>query len=667
MFGCIGAPPVIEATLDDDLVTLMHTHVINTLAEPVTRWPPDDTDTDDTDTQTTDTIHGCIPLDDADVQRDVTFGVMAGLHREVLRTRALHAAAATDLDEATARLDATSSRLDTTLDAASAAAREVTVLRHQLAMAHADTHRARGERDLARAELAAARTATPDPATPDPATARPVTARLADDPPGPGLAQALRTLVGDLGVGPGTGPETDLGCLHGLSDDDVLTAATAAQRLANWAGAVQMHTAEHLRQRWAVGAATGDDDALWITACEIALATGLTRHAAAAQLEAADHLPTRMPRLFRRLAGGGIDPTTAVLITTKTLTLTPEQATAVETGLIARLDHTPRPTRPQLAALLDKLIAEATPETVEDAARQARAERGVAFRPLPHGMGQMTLTSGAEQIEAARAALNALTHAARGRGRAGDPDNPRSPCDPDGRHPDAVRADVLHDVLTAAAGLDGDPNPEPSHPSHPTDPPSPPGPGGGTTRDRRRAEIIVLAPLSVLTGQCDAPATLAGYGPIPGQLARELAATGTWRCAAVDDRHQSPTHGTLLGLGRSTYTPAYTPGPGLRRFIQTRDGTCQFPGCRHPAHRSELDHRTPWTEPTHPPGHTDRADDPDTAAAVTCDCNLHTLCSHHHRLKHTGWLTAHPAPHGGTTWTTRTGRTYTRRPDPLPY
>ncbi len=56
----------------------------------------------------------------------------------------------------------------------------------------------------------------------------------------------------------------------------------------------------------------------------------------------------------------------------------------------------------------------------------------------------------------------------------------------------------------------------------------------------------------------------------------------------------------------------------LREFIQLRDGTCRAPGCRRQATACDLDHAL-----AHHRG------------GPTCDCNLHALCRHHHRLKQT--------------------------------
>jgi len=195
----------------------------------------------------------------------------------------------------------------------------------------------------------------------------------------------------------------------------------------------------------------------------------------------------------------------------------------------------------------------------------------------------------------------------------------------------------------------------------------------------------VTVPLSVLTGASQAPAVLAGYGPIPAQLAREVAADAVWRCAVIDDDPTSPTHGALVALGRTTYTPKYLPGAHARQFIAARDGTCRFPGCQAQAATGDLDHRIPFAR-----------------GGPTCDCNLQSLCRRHHRLKHEAGIAVRLSPSPGPSpapcpssgpgpgpgpssgpgsvsgcggaghpdaiaWTLPSGRTYTTEPEPPPF
>ncbi len=576
---------------------------------------------------------------------------------------------------------------------------EVQILQRELARERALHTGATTDLSAARAEIARLRSVAGLPPTDrgpgleavmpqgsvDPGTVGTVAdvmSRLNGVAPGPQSAHLLSALTGDLGLTTGR-----LGRLDALTEEQVLSTVSAAHRLAAWAGALECRAAGELRERYA-GSFGGEDEGLWPTATEIALATGTTRHAVAALLHAARWLPVAMPRLFRLWAQGRLDSAKAVMVTDKAQGLSGIHHPDVEAALVAPAgtDEAARTvaetaTRGQLSSLLDRLVIAADPASAEEAAAEQRRERRLRFRALAHGMAQMTLIAGADQVEAMRADLNALTAAARTGAapvvRPDDPDNPRlgpDPDDPEQRLPSATRVDVLADVLAAAAarvsGTDcsttpdscataGSSVPESEQPTADTgqeaatDTLTPDAAlpdwllrPTGRSACRSRSRVLVTVPLSVLTGQSDAPCTLDGYGPIPAQFARELAADGVWRCAIVDDRDGSPAHGTIVALGRSTFTPSYRPGPQLRRFVQARDGTCAAPGCRRRARQCELDHIRPW-------------DRDGAQAGPTCDCNLHALCEHHHRLKTRGALTPARDPvTGRTVWRTPAGRSY---------
>jgi hypothetical protein len=155
--------------------------------------------------------------------------------------------------------------------------------------------------------------------------------------------------------------------------------------------------------------------------------------------------------------------------------------------------------------------------------------------------------------------------------------------------------------------------------------------------------------LETLLGLCDDPGDLDGYGPVAARMARDLATDAIWRCIVVDT-----THGTVLGVGKSTYTPAYTPGAALTRFLADAAPHCAVPGCTIRGWRCDQDHRVPY--PNGP----------------TCECNIRPLCRRHHRLKTAGLLTITRStdpgdPPGTLTFTTRTDRSYPALPHaPLP-
>jgi hypothetical protein len=157
-----------------------------------------------------------------------------------------------------------------------------------------------------------------------------------------------------------------------------------------------------------------------------------------------------------------------------------------------------------------------------------------------------------------------------------------------------------------------------------------------------QVRVGVTVGLTTLLGLDQLPGELAGYGPIPADQARELAAQGTWRRLLTD-----PVTGALLDYGTSRYTPP----AHLAAHVVARDQTCVFPGCRVRADRCDLDHRVPF--------------DADGGTGATSDVNLSALCRPHHRLKQQpGWRLAGYAD-GTLAWRTPTGHRYLRRPPPV--
>jgi hypothetical protein len=139
--------------------------------------------------------------------------------------------------------------------------------------------------------------------------------------------------------------------------------------------------------------------------------------------------------------------------------------------------------------------------------------------------------------------------------------------------------------------------------------------------------------VTTLLGMAQHPGELAGYGPIPAGLARELAdqPTSTWRRMLID-----PADGSVLEVSRRRF-----PSPALRRYVEARDRICSFPGCLRPAQQCDLDHTTPHGD-----------------GGATAAGNLDPACRHHHRLRHEGgWTLTQPQP-GHLTWQSPENRSY---------
>ena len=468
---------------------------------------------------------------------------------------------------------------------------------------------------------------------------------------------------------PATAPPTR--SWAGVLDGEVVAAASSARAAMVAAESELVAAAGELRRRWVAeavdnwhewaalarlsgrrGVGLGDvqidqareeaaDLAGRRAAAEIARFCGVSEAWVDRRVQAAAVLPDRLPAVWNALHGDQsltgpgtvVDWDKAVMLHALTDHLDEPQARGVCARALARARALC--TTAKLRAFTERAVAAADPDTHRLRVRQAIASRGVRFRSLGDGVAEMSVTSRADRIEAARAALDALT-----RGH----DTPLTPAegahcptpttctDPshDHRTEAAVRADTVIDALLAAA--DAQHTPDNAGPASP-------GPVWATTAGTR---IIVLVPLSALLGG-DTPAELVGHGPIPAELARELARDAahhaTWRCAFTDDRPppENPDtpdnpetpgtsgdpddtrgHGSILGLGRAFHVPRYEPPGLLREFVELRDGTCRAPGCRRRAALCDADHTTPHLH-----------------GGATCDCNLMALCRHHHRLKHT--------------------------------
>jgi hypothetical protein len=151
--------------------------------------------------------------------------------------------------------------------------------------------------------------------------------------------------------------------------------------------------------------------------------------------------------------------------------------------------------------------------------------------------------------------------------------------------------------------------------------------------------VHVIIPYSTLTGADDQPCELSGFGPIPADLAREVAADAVWKRLLVD-----PLSGAVLDHSRNTYRPP----AALADFVRARDGVCRSPICTRRAINCELDHIIPWAK-----------------GGDTSERNLMDGCTHDHHLKHQPGWKVRMLDGGVIEWTTPTGHRY--RSDPHDY
>ncbi|MDZ4249688.1 MAG: DUF222 domain-containing protein, partial [Candidatus Nanopelagicales bacterium] len=203
-----------------------------------------------------------------------------------------------------------------------------------------------------------------------------------------------------------------------------------------------------------------------------------------------------------------------------------------------------------------------------------------------------------------------------------------------GRRIDQIRADTLTDLIL----------------NNPTGAAT----GAAGSAAATGVEVNVVVGLDTLLGLAEDPGEVTGLGPVPAQVARELAADGKWR-AWVRDAASS----TVI----STSSTTYTPGAALARLVRAREPYCRHPGCRRQSQACDLDHAVPWPK------------------GATTAQNLGPLCRRHHNIKsHHGWnldpgLDPDPGPDpktgqdseaaaAGWTWRTPAGITITDKPPP---
>jgi hypothetical protein len=175
-----------------------------------------------------------------------------------------------------------------------------------------------------------------------------------------------------------------------------------------------------------------------------------------------------------------------------------------------------------------------------------------------------------------------------------------------------------------------------------------------------KVRVDVTVALSTLLGLDEAPAELAGFGPISAEQARALAAGGTWRRLVTD-----PLSGAVLDVGRTRYRP---PQP-MAEHVIARDSTCAGPGCPVPAARCDLDHTVEFHKPRAAAGSSvgdSAVDAPSSSEPVrgvpgtgrTAADNLGPLSHRCHRLKTDGGFTLRQVAPGVFEWHTPAGLAY---------
>lgn len=371
------------------------------------------------------------------------------------------------------------------------------------------------------------------------------------------------------------------------------------------------------------GCADGPDRAV----DEVSCALLVSRRSARRTHDTAQELRTQ-PEVWAALHRGEVDLTRATILCQALLEIprwdpdgteragwSDQRAALRRDGLAYAREHTAR----RLELFLRRRLAALGCADRDRARRRALDQRGVWLNHRGDGTADLVAQLASADAERVYAAIRACALADRN----GDPrhegSTPREPLD-------LWMAAALVDLVLGPAG----PHPCPSDPTAVT-------PAQPTRRVHVDTTITVTIPIDSLAGLSDHPGTIDGFGIIPADQARQLAAADArWRHILT-----CRTTGAMLDVGTLSHRPPAT----LDRHVRLRDGTCRFPGCQVPARECDLDHLIPF--PTGP----------------TSESNLHALCRRHHRLKHEGGWTVEALPGNALRWTSPQGARATSHPD----
>ncbi|WP_051476822.1 HNH endonuclease signature motif containing protein [Arthrobacter sp. Br18] len=390
-----------------------------------------------------------------------------------------------------------------------------------------------------------------------------------------------------------------------LSPEGAVRTLGAAARLESWLAALKARIIHRVDESLVTGGGTARQrelaamNAVSETACILRVPEGVAGHLVNESIA----LVRDFPATLQSLENGHIHYQHAQAIIREGGSLPAGARSGFEDKL---LQVAPDLTRVQLAARARRLRECEHPEAQADRRRKAELERRVYVEPAEDGMAYLGAFLPAES---ALALFNRVSEMARS---LQDADESRTL--------GQLRADVLTDLVVGGGGS---------------------GRNGNSHARGVKAQVLVTIPMLSLLGRSDAPADLEGYGPIPADVARQLAAGAPSLIRLLTD----PVDGVVLNVGRRRYRVP----KGLRTYIRVRDRTCRFPGCNSSAARADLDHTVSWED-----------------GGPTNHDNLASLCRKHHRMKHEAGWSVRQHPGSTLEWFSPTGRRYSTTPEAPP-
>ena len=361
---------------------------------------------------------------------------------------------------------------------------------------------------------------------------------------------------------------------------------------------------------------------------EIGAALRLSPGTAADRTVVAVDLRDRYPRTLALLEQGRITWLHAANLVHGTDDLPDDTATRVEDAVLVRL---PRLSPAEARRAVADAVVRVDPAAAKQRAERKQAERRIDRVPDRDGRtGWFVPMSVADEGLAWGHATTLAKQVRRAR-RAAGLDDPGL---------DALRVDVTVDLL-----LGRDPRRSNSTTSAITTGARSSDGGASLPRcscgGKQVAAVVVDA--ATLVGLVDNPGRVPGYGLVPADLARAMAADRDFVRWLVH-----PATGELLDVGAETYRPSER----MRRFIIARDQRCGFPGCQRTAQQCDLDHVHTFSFITR--------------GGKTIRVNLGPLCRQHHNAKtHGGWALSYDPVTRTRAFTSPLGATYLTTATPV--
>ncbi|NNG34756.1 HNH endonuclease [Nakamurella aerolata] len=406
------------------------------------------------------------------------------------------------------------------------------------------------------------------------------------------------------------------------------------------------------------------------TANEVGFVRGMAPVAAGREIALSRRLIVRAPETLRRLRSGEVPWSHCRILDSETSHLDDEQARLIDAGLAGSLHGW---NRAQAQQAVRHACYQLDPRSAVERRARAEQDRRVTIRPMPDTMTMVSALLPVAQGVATFAALTRDAEAARSAGDARtktqlmadllvarcvgapavSPEIPQASTDvpADAVTDDNSAADdnVVANDESAAKSNTANPNNAPNDdsatdaqasgaPSSSADPPVP--------RWQPDTTLNVTISADALWGRSQQPGYLQGFGPVPADLARELAVgpldpkslpprSRVWLRRVVTD--------PVTGIAMAADPRRRRFDAGVRKLIALRDRRCREPYCDAPIR------------------HTDHVEPYRRGGPSTLD-NGQGLCAGGNYVKEIPGWRSEPGPGGTVTVTTPMGRRYRTRP-----